>query len=549
MNRIKKLLISIFCVVAVLFSCLYCAFAGYENFTVTRTYADGQFSDVEASDWFSENVKAAYEYGLLDGKSTGIYDPDGNLTIAETVKLASCLHSMYTKGTAQFEAYAEWYQPYVDYAIQNGIIASEPEDCNAIASRSQFAQIFAAALPEVALTKINEINDNTIPDVPSGADYENAVYALYRAGVLTGDSDSRFNPGSTIKRSEAAAIVTRMANPLLRRKVTVSNPEPVPMTSAAEVMSKCGPAVFRIRTYARVGNELGLGSGVLLSSDGTALTCAHVVNGCADAYAEFPNGSKYKIYIYDINSDYDLALVKLDGKGFGFLEKSTGVAAGDKIYAIGYPGGGEEKVTGGQVINSRNINRFLKPAIETDVPIYGGNSGGAFVDSYGKLIGIASRSENGGTPSFAVPVSEMDRLDSTRVVSMGQYFKEHQPVVSRCYAGLYPVPDFGKELDVACFFSTVKSGSYQFYYRIDALKKYDLDRVEAIYYQALNRNTFYLFEGNQCTSSAGYGYSVTISNKDCQGYPCFCVTVLVQAKAQLNGIQKSFGSELSDIAA
>ncbi len=549
MNKIKKRLISMLCVIAVLFSCLSCAFAGYENFTVTRTYADGLFSDVKADDWFSENVKAAYEYGLLDGKSFGIYDPDGNLTIAETVKLASCLHSMYTRGTAQFKLYAEWYRPYVDYAIQNGIIATEPADYNAPASRSQFSKIFAAALPEVALTKINEIEDNAIPDVPSGADYENAVYALYRAGVLTGDSAGRFNPASTIKRSEAAAIVTRMANPLLRKKLTLSKPKPVPMTSPDEIMSKCGSAVFRIRTYARVGSELGLGSGVLLNSDGTALTCAHVVNGCADAYAEFPNGLKYKIYIYDINTDYDLALIKLDGKGFSFLEKSTGAAAGDKVYAIGYPGGGDEKITSGQVINSRNINRFLKPAIETDVPIYGGNSGGAFVDSYGKLIGIASRSESGGAPSFAVPISEMDRLDSTSVASMGQYFTEHQPVVSRCYAGLYPVPDFGKELDVACFFSTVKAGSYQFYYRIGALKKYDPDRVEPIYYQALNRNTFYLFEGNQCTSSAGYGYSVTISKKECQGYPCFCVTVLVQSKAQLNGIQKAFESDLSDVAA
>ena len=59
---------------------------------------------------------------------------------------------------------------------------------------------------------------------PMSASYADAVYLLYRAGVLTGsDSAGTFRPDSTIKRSEAAAIVTRMADPSLRQRITLTS--------------------------------------------------------------------------------------------------------------------------------------------------------------------------------------------------------------------------------------------------------------------------------------------------------------------------------------
>ena len=82
----------------------------------------------------------------------------GNVTIAETITLASRLHSSYYADNYEFLAENIWYQPYVDYAILNGIItANQFSNYTSTATRIQFAMVFAKALPEDALTKIKEI--------------------------------------------------------------------------------------------------------------------------------------------------------------------------------------------------------------------------------------------------------------------------------------------------------------------------------------------------------------------------------------------------------
>ena len=61
-----------------------------------------------------------------------------------------------------------------------------------------------------------------IPDVTKGEAYAGGVYTLYRAGVLTGnDAKGTFGPETTINRAAAAAIVTRMADPALRKNMTL----------------------------------------------------------------------------------------------------------------------------------------------------------------------------------------------------------------------------------------------------------------------------------------------------------------------------------------
>lgn len=107
-----------------------------------------------------------------------------------------------------------WYQTYLDYAYENGIISSNlySADVNQKATRAQFAEIFARSLPESALSEIGNIADNAIPDVSTGAAYAPYVYQLYRAGILTGgDALGTFSPQTYITRAESATIVSRMA--------------------------------------------------------------------------------------------------------------------------------------------------------------------------------------------------------------------------------------------------------------------------------------------------------------------------------------------------
>ena len=196
--------------------------AGLSNFQKTLTYTDGKFTDVSSSDWFSTNVKAAYEYGLVNGVSTTSFGAASNVKISEAIALAARLNSIYTTGSAIFTEGSPWYQVYVDYAVANGIVAKNRfEDYNVYATRLQVAEIFAAALPSEALTEINSINIGDIPDVTLEGSYL-GIYTLYRAGILTGKTAAgNFYPTQNILRSEVAAIVTRMANAEMRVKFTI----------------------------------------------------------------------------------------------------------------------------------------------------------------------------------------------------------------------------------------------------------------------------------------------------------------------------------------
>ena len=80
------------------------------------------------------------------------------------------------------------------------------------ATRAQYAEIFANALPGDGLYPINTVADNAVPDVKMSESYATSVYKLYRAGILTGgDVKGTFSPLTYITRAESAAIVSRMA--------------------------------------------------------------------------------------------------------------------------------------------------------------------------------------------------------------------------------------------------------------------------------------------------------------------------------------------------
>ncbi|MBQ2997068.1 MAG: S-layer homology domain-containing protein [Oscillibacter sp.] len=193
---------------------------GFANFAAVNTYTAGQFADVAASYWGAPNVAKAYELGLMKGSSDTAFDPEGSVTVAQTVTMADRLHSIYATGSENFVQSGLWYQTYVDYCKANGILKKDFEDYNAPAKRSDFAAILAAALPAEALSAINTVS--VIPDVAEESENGEAIYALYRAGILTGnDAQGTFGPETSINRAAAAAILTRMADPGLRKNITL----------------------------------------------------------------------------------------------------------------------------------------------------------------------------------------------------------------------------------------------------------------------------------------------------------------------------------------
>ena len=206
----KKILSLILCTVMLLSaSCV----------TLAEHYSS--FTDVATDSWYYEDVDNAVRLGIINGKTATTFAPDDNLTYAEAIKLAACMNQLYNEGVVTIKNGNPWYQTYVDYCVDNGIIDKEYK-YDDYATRSGYMVIFANALPDEALEKINNVPDSSIPDVPMTRAYSKAVYKLYRAGILQG-SDAAHNckPLDNIKRSEVAAILSRMMDKTKRVKFSM----------------------------------------------------------------------------------------------------------------------------------------------------------------------------------------------------------------------------------------------------------------------------------------------------------------------------------------
>lgn len=197
--------------------------------------AELSFTDVPKNAWYYGDVQNAVASGLVNGKTATTYAPDDNLTYAEAIKLASCMYMRAMTGSTEFEPSTPWYQTYVDYAKVNKII-NHDYVWNAQASRAGYMGIFANAIPDqpalgtmTGLKAINNIPDGSIPDVYAGLEQADAIYKLYRAGILQGsDEKHSCKPADNIKRSEVAAILTRMIDASKRISFSMGVEEVVP---------------------------------------------------------------------------------------------------------------------------------------------------------------------------------------------------------------------------------------------------------------------------------------------------------------------------------
>lgn len=522
------------------------AFAGADNFQKVNTYSQGQFTDVSASAWYAVNVQKAFEYGLVNGKSATKFDPESNLTLGEAVKLAASLHRIYNEGSANFETSSPWYQSYVDYAVQNGIMQAGYSNYDAAASRAQFATLLAAALPDEALPQINDVEDGAIPDVTMTSQYAAAVYKLYRAGVLTGsDAMGRFMPGSSIIRSEVAAIVTRMADKTLRKSVTLINAANTVLT-AEQVFAACSPSVFYIEVYDKNGTPYATGSGVFLSASGEAMTNFHVIEDGASAKIKTADGKKYTVSgVYAYNKQIDLARIQVDGSGFTpiVIDTTGNVTAGAKVYAIGSPQGLDNTISDGIISNPKRTLEGMD-FIQTTASISHGSSGGALLNTAGQLIGITSATiESGQNLNLAIPVSYFDKLGSGSLKTLAEITGATTPSkpsgTGSYYDGYYPVSDFGVYTGAPIVLKDKRSGIQYYFYdfnRVGKSRDAVIDGYAALLREdgftyittqsedGISLNFYYerdsdFFVGlGVATTSAGKYYVVAITTGDVMGF-------------------------------
>lgn len=185
------------------------------------------FTDVSRSSWYYDSVRTAWEKDLIDGVTRTLYKPDDTLTVAQAIKLSAALHQMLNNNgkVTLRNGSSYWYSSYVSYAVDNGIIEKmyldyTPAQMNAPVKRNEFVHIFYGAMSDYR--QINTVADNKIPDVITTDTYALEIYTFYRAGILTGsDKNGTFYPTNDIKRSEVAAILSRMYDKTARKTVSL----------------------------------------------------------------------------------------------------------------------------------------------------------------------------------------------------------------------------------------------------------------------------------------------------------------------------------------
>ena len=198
------------------------------------------------------------------------------------------------------------------------------------------------------------------------------------------------------------------------------------------------------RAVPRSYRQHGLGSGVVVTSDGYILTNNHVVEGADTIHIDLTDGRTLEAKVIGTDKASDLALVKVNSTGLptASLGNSDGAQIGDVVLAIGNPLGVGQTVTMG-IVSAKGRSTGTgdggyQDFLQTDAPINHGNSGGALVNTKGEVIGINAEmlspvDANIGI-GFAIPSNMakhvMDDLRKDGHVRRAQLGVEVQPVTS-----------------------------------------------------------------------------------------------------------------------
>lgn len=158
--------------------------------------------------------------------------------------------------------------------------------------------------------------------------------------------------------------------------------------------------------------QVGTGSGVIISEDGYIVTNNHVIKDATELEVTLNNNKSYKAKLIGTDSKMDIALLKISADEklpYSAFADSDQVKVGEWVLAVGNPYNLTSTVTAGIVsAKARNLeDRGIQSFIQTDAAVNSGNSGGALVNTRGELIGIntmiSSPTGSYAGYSFAIP--------------------------------------------------------------------------------------------------------------------------------------------------
>ena len=242
----------------------------------------------------------------------------------------------------------------------------------------------------------------------------------------TADSASGSDNSITAASSSGSSLTTEQVADLVSPSVVVITTEQV-------VYSQWS-------WYGQNQVESGAGSGVIISSDGYILTCAHVVDGASNITVTI-NDKDYTATLVGEDTTSDIAVIKIDADGLtpATVGNSDSLKVGQNVMAVGNPlgelGG---TVTGGMIsalnrsvtIQGTNSTNTMS-LIQMDASVSPGNSGGGLFNMNGELVGIVnakSSSSDAEGLGFAIPIND--------AIKVAQELLENGYVTGRPYLGI-----------------------------------------------------------------------------------------------------------------
>ncbi len=182
--------------------------------------------------------------------------------------------------------------------------------------------------------------------------------------------------------------------------------------SVEELVTTVRPSVVTIRHVGRGGNDAGLGTGFVISSDGLIATNLHVIGEARPVSVELVDGRVFDVTeIHATDRNADVAVIRIEAKDLKPLALAvpSSLRDGQEVVAIGNPHGLERSVVVGRVSGRRTIDGV--EMIQLAIPIESGNSGGPLLDRSGTVHGILTlKSQVTRNLGFAVVADHVNEL-------------------------------------------------------------------------------------------------------------------------------------------
>ncbi len=257
------------------------------------------------------------------------------------------------------------------------------------------------------------------------------LVSLFSGAITLGAYKLLFDDGGYFSSNKNG--ITTTASPSYSKQVGL-NAENIDFTTAADktihtvvhvknvsVRTVSNPVLEYFYGYGgqQQQEQVGTGSGVIISEDGYIVTNNHVIKDATEIEITLNNKKSYKAKLIGTDSKMDIALLKIDADEklpYTTFANSDSVKVGEWVLAVGNPYNLTSTVTAGIVsAKSRSIDgKGIQSFIQTDAAVNPGNSGGALVNTRGELIGIntmiSSMTGSYVGYSFAVPSNNARKI-------------------------------------------------------------------------------------------------------------------------------------------